>query len=362
MESSTINTENNCRIETMLKIDAVDPSKETNYNRYLDNFKRATSFHTSDWASVIAKTYGYRPFYIIAKINEDVRCVLPLMEVDSLFTGRRAVSLPFTDFCEPLIEDRLLFEQVLAYVYELGEKRCWRTIEFRGGNDLLGENKAFKTFFEHSLKLNADMDFLFKSFRDSVRRNIKKAKRLNVKTLTSNSFDAVEKFYRLNCLTRRKHGLPPQPFSFFKNIFKDIIAKKKGYVVLANIDDNVVAGAVFLTFKNKVIYKYGASDPKYLNSRANNQVMWHSLKMSVDGCMKDFNFGRTEPDNAGLIQFKNGWNTIQSNIFYYKYNMKTKEYLTQHAGYSTNFLNKSLQHFPLSVLKGMGKLLYKHIG
>ena len=39
------------------------------------------------------------------------------------------------------------------------------------------------------------------------------------------SFESIKDFYRLNCLTRRMHGLPPQPFSFFKKIHEHIICR-----------------------------------------------------------------------------------------------------------------------------------------
>ena len=39
--------------------------------------------------------------------------LLPLMEVDSWLTGRRGISLPFTDECEPLYPDAESFKNLL---------------------------------------------------------------------------------------------------------------------------------------------------------------------------------------------------------------------------------------------------------
>jgi len=46
------------------------------------------------------------------------------------------------------------------------------------------------------------------------------------------SREAMEEFFRLNCLTRKRHGLPPQPAVFFKKIYEHIISPKYGSVFL----------------------------------------------------------------------------------------------------------------------------------
>ena len=60
----------------------------------------------------------------------------------------------------------------------------------------------------------------------------------------SRSKRSLAAFCRLNCLTRKTHGLPPQPDSFFDNIHKNIIAEDKGFICLGYYDDKVIAGVV----------------------------------------------------------------------------------------------------------------------
>ena len=45
--------------------------------------------------------------------------------------------------------------------------------------------------------------------------NIKKALKEGVEVQLHNSFESVKSFFKLNCMTRKRHGLPPQPFKFF---------------------------------------------------------------------------------------------------------------------------------------------------
>jgi lipid II:glycine glycyltransferase (peptidoglycan interpeptide bridge formation enzyme) len=119
---------------------------------------------------------------------------------------------------------------------------------------------------------------MLKRFRSSTKRNIKKALREKVTVGKYNSPEAIAAFYRLNCMTRKNHGLPPQPISFFNRIFDFVISQNKGDVFLAHYRNKIIAGAVYFHMGRKAIYKYGASKPRYLNVRANNLVMWEAIK------------------------------------------------------------------------------------
>jgi lipid II:glycine glycyltransferase (peptidoglycan interpeptide bridge formation enzyme) len=97
-----------------------------------------------------------------------------------------------------------------------------------------------------------------------------------------NSWQSVETFYRLNSITRKHHGIPPQPKKFFKKIFEYIISARKGFVVLALQQGKPIAGAVYFLFGSEAIYKYGASDKEYQPLRPNNLVMWEAIKENRD--------------------------------------------------------------------------------
>ena len=82
---------------------------------------------------------------------------------------------------------------------------------------------------------------------------------------SSLSAQSIKEFYRMNCLTRRRHGLPPQPVSFFENIHNYIIKQNMGIVVLASYRKKVISGAIYFHFGKKAFYKYGASNLNYQN-------------------------------------------------------------------------------------------------
>jgi len=173
--------------------------------------------------------------------------------------------------------------------------------------------------------------------------------------------EAMDDFYHLNCITRRRHGLPPQPLIFFQKVFEHIISAGLGQIALANYCGTTVAAAVFFHFDGEALYKYGASDLQHQSLRANNLVMWEGIKWYAENGFHSFCFGKTEPENSGLRQFKNGWGTEESEINYYKFDLKTDRVI-QNGNHLHGFHNRIFQNMPVPVSRMVGRLLYRHMG
>lgn len=91
----------------------------------------------------------------------------------------------------------------------------------------------------------------------------------------------------MHCRTRKEHGLPPQPFMFFKKTFEYVILVNKGFVILAKYNGVTIAGAIYFHFGKKAIYKYGASKRAFQRLRVNNLIMWKAIELY---CRQGFDF------------------------------------------------------------------------
>jgi hypothetical protein len=351
-------------------------------------------FHSSAWARVLFESYRYTPKYFSIIDEGKLLALIPVMEVNSFLTGRRGVSLPFTDYCEPIYNGNIGFVHLLNQVIEFGRKHGWKYIELRVGYSLnansfslLSTVNSFNqqpatsngfsltrnlqpetsniipslTFLGHVLDLSRSQGEVFSKFRDSTKRNAKKAMKEGVKVKIEHCLESMNEFYRLNCLTRKEHGLPPQPFNFFKEIYDHVISKNLGMVVLASLGQENVAGAIYFHFGKKAVYKYGASDKKFQHLRANNLIMWEAIKWYSQNGYKSLCFGRTEPENQGLIQFKSGWGTTEQPIHYYQYDLKKGSFVRS-SSKVTGFHNKIFRNIPIPISNLIGSVLYKHVG
>lgn len=160
--------------------------------------------------------------------------------------------------------------------------------------------------------------------------------------------------------TRKRHGVPPQPKAFFANIHDTLIRAGLGFVVLARLGMRVVAGAIFLRFERKAVYKFAASDPRFGRSRANNLVMWEAIQyLTRTGCDL-LHFGRTSLDNEGLRRFKLSWGAVEEMIRYYRFDAKKGKWTTAPSR-ETGFHNHLFRNLPLSVNRMAGAMLYPHL-
>lgn len=342
-------------------LDILNPLHHREWNEFLISSKECSPFHTSNWARTLNESYGFTPRYFSAFEGGKLSALIPVMEVKSFLTGCRGVSLPFSDFCESILPFEMTRGEQVEQLTSYGRAAGWKYLELRGERGVPDNTPGYRSYFTHTIDLSCGENQLYHNLRSSTRRNIEKAKKERVCVKSGTSFDFVDSYYRLNCLTRKQHGVPPQPFIFFVKLHEQMIAKGMGKVLLAEHDGNCIAGAVLLHYGEKVLYKFGASNRDYQHLRANNLVMWEGILNSCKNGYRHFSFGRTEPENEGLRQFKNGWGADEEILRYYRYSIREERYLT-----AEDFSEKNYAHLismlPMPLLKFTGKCLYRHMG
>ncbi len=367
----------------------VNPLDISSWDDQIARFPGAGIFHTAAWARVLAESYGYTPTYFVAFHKGELSAVVPMMDVKSWLTGRRGVSLPFTDYVSPLALDDSnlppLFDQIITH----GEKAGWKYVEIRAAGarckvqgasgkvedkslKVKGEDDqsasqpvsespnqpisqsasqlfsysasqpvsysanqpfsqsagqplvSFSSFLSHTLDLSPGYGPVSKTFRDSTRRNMKKAAKEGVTVEMREDGEALSDFCELNLLTRRDHGLPPQPDAFFGKLHEHIISRGMGMVAIARHQEKPMAANVYFHFGNKAVYKYGASDDRYQQLRANNLLMGEAIRWYAERGFDTLSMGRTDLHHEGLRQFKTGWGTTEDLVSYFRYDVKKK--------------------------------------
>lgn len=344
-----------------MDIRIVNPLEFPGWDDALLSMENHSIFHSSHWARALVEAYGYTPLYFSAIEAGKLKALIPVMEVNSILTGRRGVSLPFTDCCEPLALDQGSLGDLNEALIQYGRSAGWRSMEWRGGGDLFRGEKTSSSFYTHTILLPGEEDELATGLRSSTRRNIRKAQKEGVEVNVSRSWEGVQAFFRLNCITRKHHGLPPQPMQFFKKVFKHIISRDKGIVVLGHHKKQVISGCMYLHFGKNAIYKYGASDRRFQNLRANNLVMWEGLRWYQKRGFRCLSLGRSEPENEGLLQFKRGWNGLEELLPYHRLDMSRNQFIEARIG-TGGTVTKILRNAPIPVLRLIGAAVYRHVG
>jgi len=282
------------------------------------------------------------------------------MEVSSPWSGRRGVSLPFTDFCPPLkganLDQRALYELAL----ECGRERHWRYFECRSSDYGSLGAKPSVVFYGHVLDLKQGKGGLFKSFTCSSRGAIRKAEDARLQVDFNNDPESARIFYALHCQTRRRHGLPPQPLRFFENIAQHVLGPGHGFIVTARQEKRPVAAAVYFHNGRQAIYKFGASDYAFQHLRANNLVWWEAIKWCAANGFECLHLGRTSECNEGLRRFKLGFGAREERIEYYRYGFADGAFITG-VDRAEGWFNRVFRCMPLPLLRLAGRMLYPHL-
>jgi lipid II:glycine glycyltransferase (peptidoglycan interpeptide bridge formation enzyme) len=318
-------------------------------------------FHSVEWAKLLHDSYNYTPNYLISKSNNVFTSIIPFMLINNFRVNKRMVSLPFSDYCEPLVSNEKHFKTLLDYLISHCEKQHIRSFEIRGGKEYLTSAQSAYSYYEHILGLGGKEEELFKKFNETTRRNIKKAINEEIQASIDYDLNSLNEFYRLNCITRKKHGLPPQPKSFFIKIFQYLIKSKIAFIVSAKYNGETIASSIYMHFGKKAYYKYGASDGRFQNLRPNNLVMWEAIKHFNERKFNTFHFGRTEFVNDGLRRFKLGWGTVEKTINAYNYSIDEKAFVQKNIK-TTGLHNVVFSKLPIPILKSIGSAFYKYMG
>ncbi len=344
-----------------LKLENLNPINLKGWNNLVLESNQFSLFHSLEWAKVLNESYKYSPHYLVSIENNQLMVSIPLMEVNSIVTGRRGVSLPFSDYCDPIIDKKLNTRELIEHTIQYAKKLGWKYLEFHGGENLFHGSPSSSIYYGHSLQLSKNIDEIFSTFRDSTQRNIKKAVRLGVEITFNRSLESVKQFYRLQCRTRKRHKLPAQPFYFFKAIYDHIISKESGIVVNAKYKKQIIGTAVFFHFGDKAFFTFGASDLSYQHLRMNNLIMWEAIKHYSTRGFKSLHFGRTNLNDIGLNQFKSGWGTTKFFIKYFKYDIENNAFISN-SGRFYDVLHLLYNKMPIPISRLLSFFLYKHFG
>ena len=77
-----------------LQLEIINPLDCESWDELVLSTKNYSFFHSSSWARVIYESYNYTPLYFTLIDNDKLLALIPIMEIKSILTGKRAVSLP----------------------------------------------------------------------------------------------------------------------------------------------------------------------------------------------------------------------------------------------------------------------------
>jgi hypothetical protein len=347
----------------LMTVYEIDPTQDRRWDDFLEAHPRASTFHTRGWLQALQQTYGYVPVaFTTSPPDEPLTNALCFSRISSWLSGRRLVSLPFSDHCAPLVDSQDQLTSLLTYLRcRLADER-WRYVEIRPTTPV-GECcipfETEKSFYLHRLDLRPDLTEISGRFhRNCVLRKVQRATRECLHCEEGISDSLLNQFYTLLVMTRRRHRLPAQPVSWFRNLVAGMGEQIK--IRLATKSGRLVAGILTLRYKSSLVYKYGCSDERFHNLGGMQFLLWNAISEAKDSGLSEFDMGRSDYEQAGLVAFKDRWGAESTELTYLRYPAHSQSSvlgLAQTAG--TKYLFSCA---PGGVAAAAGRALYKHMG
>jgi CelD/BcsL family acetyltransferase involved in cellulose biosynthesis len=296
----------------------VDPRSDARWQTLVEQ-QRSDVFHAPAWIQVLSDTYGLevRAHVALDDAGAPIGGV-PYCHISDIF-GDRIAMLPFSDYCDPLVTEPVVWDALMA---EPLLQRCPVLVRCLH-NDLPLADPRFELVKKakwHGLDLAPDLDALWRGFHDSTHRAIHKSQRNGVVVGPARSVDELRQFYEMHLAVRKyKYQMLAQPYRFFENIWHHFLEAGAGFLMLARYQERVIAGALFLRWKNTLYYKFNASAPENLEHRPTDQIIWEAIRRARDSGCSALDFGLSDWDQDGLIRYKRKFGSAEKTISFLRY-------------------------------------------
>lgn len=349
------------------RLHEVDPINDPRWEKFVCRHRYGSLFHSAAWLGALHETYGYRPVAFTRSTPDQVLTNgFVFCEIDSWLTGRRLVSVPFSDYCESLCSNQDDLPFFVGKLKDLLRNGRWRYIEFRTAEQSdrianLAQLSAEYTL--HRLDLGPDLATILANFHhSSIQRKIKRAEREGIDYEEGASESLLNAFYPLLVTTRQRHRVPPQPKKWFRSLIDRFGGDLK--IRIASQKGRPLACMLTIRYKDEMYYKYGGSDGRFNHLGGMQYLYWQAIQDAKQLDLQTFDLGRSDMDQPGLITFKNRWGAQVSSLKYYRFprTEPTVHFFEPRTGLGRRALGSVFAWAPARVLPALGAALYKHVG
>jgi lipid II:glycine glycyltransferase (peptidoglycan interpeptide bridge formation enzyme) len=203
----------------------------------------------------------------------------------------------------------LLFlkNKIIYYSDDIFDVKHYDSVTFRAiKNEFNDPTFNHREEICYVLDLTPNLDSLWGQMNRNVHRNIKRAEQTGIEIKFNQGYEEFYQMYQ-DHLNVKKH------IRWF-NVHKLDDIKKYGTLVVAEKDDKMISGSVFLEDENYLVYwitaSYRYSDDKLTKQLAGNAthlIQWEIIKYAKSKGLKEYNLGgcaTNDLKNELLVQFK----------------------------------------------------------
>ena len=345
----------------------LDQHEYAEWDAFVGQHPYGLIYHLSSWKEAIERAFSHiKGHFLVLRSGTSGKIFggIPVYSICSWLLGNRIVSIPYASICDPLISSPHHFKLLWPKILDLQASTASHHIELRSvhGNEYVN-NIPFcsrQNFLHHYLPLNEPIEDIKKNLPYNLRREIKKAHLHGLKLKKEKGKNSIYFLYHLITNTRKKLCLPPIPLKLFESIDQSLYDRMS--IFFAVQDQTNIASLLALHYKNTIHIEFYGGIPQAYQTGASHFLHWEVIKYAHDIGCKLISFGRTHPQNSGLIGFKRRWNTVEEQITISRVVSKNCVHKRFEKGRDNLACRLIFGKAPLLIRKAFASFLYHHHG
>ncbi len=320
----------------------------------LANLSGATLYHSERWIEALRSCYPIDLRVATLHRGGELRAACVFARSRGWLTTR-LVSLPFSDSSEPLaLDEQARFDFLRA----LTSSNEAASFEIRGAS-APSPWESIDCFWNWSLDLSRPFREIHAGFNRNVRNGVKRARREQVQIERGTDIDGISRFFRLQLETRRRLGIPPQPFRFFSSVHEQFSRNGDCEIRFATRGRRDLAGLIFLRDGDHLYYKWGARSENG-PSGANHLLVVTTIE-EFAGKARLLDLGRCDFRNQGLVRSKTDLGCVSKPLPYAFFPHAPRYANSEVLGQPAKLLSAIWKRLPLPVTQVLGEVMYRYM-
>lgn len=336
------------------------------WQQFLNTHPDATAYHHFGWGQAIQEAYGHKPHYFMAKSNDEVVGLLPVLEIVRPILTNQFCSLPFCDVGGTLAKSDDIARGLIDFASEslgISEKTPldMRQSGAKSEELLTKENTIEGQKVRMLLPLPDSSEALMASFKSKLRSQVRKAEKNGLTYEIGRSQSLLNEFYDVFAHNMRSLGSPVHS----KNLFEKLLKHYGDEIVISIVrtGDIAIGGGIVLLGEKTASIPWASTRAEYNRLAPNMMLYWSLLKHVTDAGKQQFDFGRSS-FGKGTFKFKSQWGAQPVSLLWKTLPECETEDASEVAvtsGKLRGYVESIWRHLPYSMTTFIGPKVRKYI-
>lgn len=299
------------------------------WDEYMLSQPSSCFYQSSMWARFLTGHLGFGQASLVARRGSKIAGVLPLYLVSRFPLGSKLISIPFNMTAGGVVgDDPQVRRALLARAVDVGRTSGAGYLEIRTSSE--NAQMAEMGFIEHRPFFYAEIPLIghdanYKRMAGRKRTYLNSCIRAGMGISERSSLDELHEYYdRVLTPHFKRKGTPLCSFKSLRAIWAHGGPPRENAVLItARLDNAVVGGIILYCYGNTVMLRALASLSQYWQTRVNVALVWAGIEYGYRNHYRVLNYGVSDRDQHGQLQFKKDMGADIKDTFSYTYALRS---------------------------------------